>query len=496
MIIESEKDMERRVNLYFISVWTLLVTVLNVAYIVEVSEGKISTGQLILYVLTAYVPVVIAVILYKQSQGLSVIIRSLGVLGFGAYYVMCLMLSENNMVSVYVIPLLILCFMYEDVRLIVRISIYYILSNLAGIANKILRYGQTSDVDIDNYVITLSLCTLTSLVAILCTKLIKKNNEWRREKIKKQMENIQANRNDIIETSKEVSQQVADIKQSIDENVDHITTMNSSMGEVSKGMQTVAESLTNQINSTMSIQTEITDIVSLTEELVEKVESSEQSMESSNDTMSKVKDLTENVKQESHSVMDEMKNLVQNSTEVRSVIEIINTIAGQTNLLALNASIEAARAGEAGRGFSVVADEIRELADSTHQSIGKIETLLNQLEESTKRADSSVSCMIEEMEEQRGCIDITYSDLNHVNENLSILVANVQRVSEKIIHVEKETKHVVESVNQMSAISEEVSAASTEVYELSTAAKVAAEQVSQSAANIEISMSGLNKANI
>lgn len=491
MVINSEKDVIKRVNIYFMAMWTIMLTVLNVAYFIELTEKKISVGDFIFYLLISYLPVGIAWVLFRNTDGSSRLIASLGLMGFGAYYVTCLFKSDNVLVTIYVIPLLILMFMYEDVKLVVRMCIYYIVVNVVAIVYKVVVCNQVSDVNIDCYEIIISLCVLTSMGAILSTNLIRKANEWRQQQIKIQMEQVETSKKGIINTSKDVNELVVDIKQNIDQNVNHVTTMNSSMEEVSKGMQTVAESLTDQTNATVNIQNEISSIVSLTEELVETAKNSEVSVNSSNQNMSKVKELTENVKNESHLVINEMKNLVQNSTEVRSVIEIIGSIAGQTNLLALNASIEAARAGDAGRGFSVVADEIRGLADSTHQSIGKIQTILAQLEESTKHADDSINSMLGEMDEQRSCIDQTYQNLNYVNSNLEQLMDRVQKVSRKVVNVEKETNLVVESVNQMSAISEEVSAASTEVYELSSAAKTAAEQVSQSAAYIETSMNEL-----
>ncbi|UZA78315.1 methyl-accepting chemotaxis protein [Pseudomonas syringae] len=103
-------------------------------------------------------------------------------------------------------------------------------------------------------------------------------------------------------------------------------------------------------------------------------------------TILSIKELTENVLESSH----QAQGLAERTQSISSILDVIRAIANQTNLLALNAAIEAARAGEAGRGFAVVADEVRSLAQRTSASTAEIEGLISGVQQSTQQTASSL----------------------------------------------------------------------------------------------------------
>lgn len=147
-----------------------------------------------------------------------------------------------------------------------------------------------------------------------------------------------------------------------------------------KDLTTATERSTEQINLNAASIQEIASGVELIASHIDNIEQNiKQSVADANDgvhfvnvNLEQMKEIEEGVKQTN----DRMQVLARHSKEIEQVIQIINTIAGQTNLLALNAAIEAARAGEAGKGFSVVAGEVRKLAEQSVQSTKVIEEII------------------------------------------------------------------------------------------------------------------------
>lgn len=165
-------------------------------------------------------------------------------------------------------------------------------------------------------------------------------------------------------------------------------------------------------------------------------------------------------------VIDNIKNLNSNVEKINNILVILKGISSQTTLLSLNASIEAARAGEYGRGFSVVADEIRKLAEKSGVSTKDIQKIIKQIldsvNESIKLAEKTEQAMINQTEIVNKAGDL-FSTINITTKNL---IEDINKICIQVNGMDTNKNQVVKSIENMFSSSEEHSASAREVSAL------------------------------
>lgn len=248
---------------------------------------------------------------------------------------------------------------------------------------------------------------------------------------------------------------------------------------IEKSKQTVEE-LTKSMNELSSSAKESAEISIQVGTLSER---GAEAAGEANERMNKIIEVTNDSAKKVH-------KLAEKTNEITAALQVIREIADQTNLLALNAAIEAARAGEAGRGFAVVADEVRHLAESSAQSSDEIDTKLKQIHEYAQEVVEEIETSSNEVNQGKMVIDSSLKTLHEIATNIKNVSENVKQLADfaheqanKVASISADAVDIAAVSEENAASTEEASAAveeqTAQTHEIATASTQLAELASQ-----------------
>ncbi len=442
--------------------YLITVTLLSVAYLIEVFKGSKTISYLMMLLLLGYVPSLLAVLFYKKNPT-HFMVKHIIPFGYAAFYMAIIFTTDNVLAFVYVIPMLIAITVYNDVRYTLKIGLAVLIVNIIHIY---VFYHEGGFEPVEIASAEIQIAAVGVIVAFLCYTAkvsfgMSQSEVDRAEEARKGSEELLGR---ILRVSSEMTQVIDVVNNRITMLGESIQNTRGAMEEVNGGTSNTAEAVQRQLAETDVIADRVGQVKETSGQIAENMGQTQEAIEAGNGHIGHLVEQVTRTEQTNREVAKELGQLKDYMQQMFSITEMIDQITSQTSLLSLNASIEAARAGEAGRGFAVVASEISGLAAQTKDATVKIEDLIHNVSNEIGTVVDIVEEMIHQVKTQNDAVGETAKSFEKISANAENIERNSRGLTHAVLELDEANQAISESIQTISAISEEVAAHSNTTY--------------------------------
>ena len=444
---------------------TILCCILSVAYVAEIFKGNRTVPYVLATVILCMLPVVIAWITYSGNRETVAVKHTIGC-GFAVAYTFLLFTAQNDLVFVYVIPMMIVVTLFNDLRYTILIGSGVVIVNIASVAYYAIRVGFSAEKLVTTEIQVLVMIIIVAFF-IAVSSAMTKFQEIRMARLKLEeekttalLERILSISGQMTDTVGNVSTEIESLKESVDQTVD-------AMAEVSSGTNESADAVEGQLLKTEEIQNHIEKVEKVAAVINDNIGTTATAVSEGQEHITRMNGLTKQVDKAGKDVVGALDSFKETTAQMNTITDMINNVATQTSLLSLNASIEAARAGEAGKGFAVVASEISGLAGQATEATADITKLIDDITSQLNRMVTTIENLIKTGEEESECAVETAKNFTQISKNVEEIHSGSAELSEIVSKLAEANKEIVQDIQTVSAITQEVTSHAVNTHDSS-----------------------------